>query len=153
MNARVIWVSQAFHVSSIITTQTFIFRKLIKLIFNFSISPFSYILPSNKIWWVRVARMSPLPLAKTEALKNRKLLLSRKTVVKTNDLILPSENLSQTLNAEKRIASIDRNRPESSALAKISDKVPRRPWLKRSWQQNLCCKNPWSRTSLMDVVC
>jgi hypothetical protein len=71
--------------------------------------------------------MSPLPLAKTEALKNRKLLLSRKTVVKTNDLILPSENLSQTLNAEKRIASIDRNRLESSALAKISDKVPRRP--------------------------
>ena len=56
-------------------------------------------------------------------------------------------------NAEKRIASIDRNRPESSALAKISDKVPRRPWLKGSWQQNLCCKNPWSRTSLMDVVC
>ena len=142
------------NVSSIITTQTFIFRKLIKLIFNFSIPPFSYILPSNKIWWVRGARMSPLPLAKTEALKNRKLLLSRKTVVKTNDLILPSENLSQTLNAEKkRIASIDRNRPESSALAKISDKVPRRPWLKGSWQQNLCCKNPWSRTSLMDDVC
>ena len=71
--------------------------------------------------------MSPLPLAKTEALKNRKLLLCRKTVVKTNDLILPSENLLQTLNAEKRIASIDRNRLESSALAKISDKVPRRP--------------------------
>ena len=45
--------------------------------------------------------MAPLSSDRTEALKNRKLLLCRKTVVKTNDLILPSENLSQNFGTQK----------------------------------------------------